>query len=250
MTRFPERKWLSNFNPFESTSETVVPKFQTLNNILDNNWDGKLEKDVLKNILDSANEVLNNIEKSLIKNNKRKNRIFPEDSSDIDRSNLGVFETLRWFVLTEDFRATTMVEEVKIEQITGPIRPTNLSPQEFSPIEISTSSFELTSYAKNRAEKIKMRTGNEFQLPRYLTHLLKDESLEKSLIKLFKASFHQSISLKSSVSQSNPDIKVQNTPQIQQINPINDISDTIETTESCVLSFNPRKCINLLINCF
>eukprot|EP00602_Paraphysomonas_sp_CaronLab_P001188 CAMPEP_0185020696 /NCGR_PEP_ID=MMETSP1103-20130426/3333_1 /TAXON_ID=36769 /ORGANISM="Paraphysomonas bandaiensis, Strain Caron Lab Isolate" /LENGTH=1106 /DNA_ID=CAMNT_0027551757 /DNA_START=21 /DNA_END=3341 /DNA_ORIENTATION=- len=161
LTKFPERRWLSSFNPLES-----VP-----------NDDAIAESDVnaqLSKYLEDAEKEAARIQ---AENTKKlgKGKTHSAPTAEMD---LGSHEGLRWFVMPSDFTSNLPIlvsDQISAFEIKGPIRPNRFFSDSDLNTEsirrnISQSSSTPSLYAQKRDKKMESRGGSKTSAqvpPRY-----------------------------------------------------------------------------------
>eukprot|EP01034_Spumella_vulgaris_P024591 gene24590-30957_t len=177
LTRFPERKWLSNFDINATTAspvEVVENSQAPLLSALKDTWKVNNATELFSNVKQSVNDELSKLDKALEKMNSKKTNLQYTHSAPAVSDDLASFEYLRWFVLSEETSKPHFNPTV-VETLKGILNPTTTltTSSEITGGDDKTTSTASTStvhsaYSAMRNAKMRAHTGNEAKLPRYM----------------------------------------------------------------------------------
>lgn len=181
LTRFPERKWLSNFsinsynNSTEPASEPATEGATPTRAALQE-WRVASTEDILARMRNEVQAELKKVDAALVKaQQKQSGQARAVTTAVPDGEQLQSFESLRWFVSAEEAAAANVVVTTEVPALKGPIQPTQVGNTAVRSQGVSEkAAASVSAFAVKRDQKFLAHTGNEEVLPRYLT--LKSES--------------------------------------------------------------------------
>eukprot|EP01038_Epipyxis_sp_PR26KG_P005776 gene5776-7974_t len=186
MTKFPERKWLSNFRLDVSNDSNLLPSQSAKNQIsIHEQWGVESTSDLYDKIFENVNKELLQLNQFYLKinnmnSNSNSNNNIIDNSNTVsleEDSELHHFDDLKWFITSNEVKQPHFVPIATLP-IIGPIQP--ISYEKISEI-LSYSANDVITNNNNKAiplatsafitlrnQKLKSHDGHADIIPRYI----------------------------------------------------------------------------------